>query len=390
MGKPAFFLLAFLCAFASGLVGCGKKALIPLPSSSTPEFIDDLQYANLDRAIEQSLIYLRKRPETSRVAIYGQTYPRNHFIRSLEFFRNLLSKNPSPDLLSEQVSTYFDIFQAAGTEGYNPQRTMLVTGYYQPLFAGSLEQVEPYIHPVYGIPGSLVLRHSPGPGMREIGRLDGAHFRKYWTRGEIESLGIARGSELVYLKDPVDAFLLHIQGSGLIQLPDGTVRGIHYAMKNGRQYRSIGKYMVETGRLGLEEAGIDTIRRYLNAHPEERETILQHNDSFIFFEWTTGHGAIGNLGRELTAERSIAVDQSLFPAGALSFLRSRKPVIKEGRIINWIPFNRFVLVQDTGSAIRGSGRVDLFCGTGEQAGLVAGRMKEAGALYFLLLKKQFL
>ena len=148
--------------------------------------------------------------------------------------------------------------------------------------------------------------------------------------------------------------------------------------------------MVETGKMQLEEAGIDTIRSYLTTHPEELQEILHHNESYIFFEWTTTQGAIGNLGRELTAKRSIAVDQHCFPPGALSFLASRKPVLNDGRISNWVPFGRFVLVQDTGSAIRGPGRVDLFWGTGEEAGLAAGRMKETGALYFLLLKKEFL
>ncbi len=389
MGK-VFFFLTLCCVIILIFVGCGKRPLLPLAATKYPVFADDLEYADLDRAIEESLIYLRKRPRSSRITIAGLSYPIDHLTRSLLFFRNLVAEHPSAELLNRQINAYFDIYQASGTDGYNPQRKMLVTSYYQPLFEGSLIAEGPYRYPIYGIPDTLVLRHDAESGKKQIGRLEGSRFLNYWSRGEIEDDGRAAGNELVYLKDPLDAFLLHVQGSGLIKLPDGSIRGIHYAMKNGRRYKSIGKYMVQTGRMTLAEASIDSIRSYLAAHPDEIRVILHQNDSFIFFEWTTTHGAIGSLGRELTAGRSIAMDQGRFPAGALSFLSSRKPVLGNGRIINWTPFSRFVLVQDTGSAIRGSGRVDLFWGTGKDAGLAAGRMKEDGTLYFLLLKQQFL
>lgn len=377
------------CALFLSFSGCGKKVLLPLSTNQYPLFRDAHAYTGLDRAMEQSLIYLRKRPPSTSFTIGNHNYSINHLIRSIEFFRILIEKHPSPTLLNRQISTYFDIFQASGTEGYNPKHKMLVTGYYQPLFEGSPVRKVPFLHPLYGIPSDLVLRRNSKSGAKQIGRLEGSHFLQYWTRKEIETHQSASSNELVYLRDPIDAFLLHVQGSGLIRMTDGTIRGIHYAMKNGRPYKSIGKFMVETGRINLEEASIATIRKYLVAHPEEIKEILHHNESFIFFEWTATHGAIGNLGRELTAGRSIAVDQHCFPAGSLAFLRSRKPV-QNGAIINWVPLERFVLVQDTGSAIRGPGRIDLFWGSGQKAGLAAGRMKEDGTLYFLLLKKQFL
>ena len=145
--------------------------------------------------------------------------------------------------------------------------------------------------------------------------------------------------------------------------------------------------MVQTGRISLEEASMSTIRNYIDNHPAERQKILFTNRSYIFFNWSDGYGATGNIGLELTPGRSIAVDQSCFPAGGLAFLKSRQPVIRSGKIVAWNPVHRFVLIQDTGSAIRGAGRVDLFQGTGNQAGLVAGEMKEKGTLYFLLLRQ---
>lgn len=390
MRKSTLIYLTLFALFTLSFAGCGKNSLFPPAATQYPSFSDDLEYNDLDQAIEQSLIYLSKRPESTRFTIADQSYPIGHLIHSLTFFRSLIAGHPSANLLKLKIETYFDIFQAAGTDGYNPQRNMLVTGYYQPVFDGSLKRRAPYIYPIYAIPDTLALRRDSESGTYRIGRLDGGNFRSYWTRGEIETRGHAGGNELVYLKNPLDAFLLHIQGSGLIRPPDGSIKGIHYALKNGRQYKSIGKYMVETGRIELREASIDTIRKYITANPEEQQEILHYNESYIFFEWTTTHGAIGSLGRELTAGRSIAVDQKRFPAGALGFLRSRKPILEGERIINWTSFERFVLVQDTGSAIRGSGRVDLFWGSGEDAGLAAGTMKEDGALYFLLLKQHFL
>ncbi len=124
----------------------------------------------------------------------------------------------------------------------------------------------------------------------------------------------------------------------------------------------------------------------MTSHPDELQEILHHNPSFIFFDWTETHGAIGNLGKELTAGRSVAVDQNCFPAGSLGFLYTRKPVIQPNREVRWKPHRGFVVVQDTGSAIRGPGRIDLFWGTGPDAGQQAGLMKERGNLYFLILK----
>jgi len=263
---------------------------------------------------------------------------------------------------------------------------MLITGYYQPVFQGRLEQKAPYLYPLYAPPDDLIIKPATGSKKKQIGRIEGNRFTRYWTREEIDSLNKADGSELAWLKDPLDVFFLQIQGSGLIRLEDGTLRSIHYATGNGHPYRSIGRYMVQTGLMRLEDASVETIRNYIRAHPDELNRILFTNPSYIFFQWSPIHGAVGNLNLELTPGRSIAVDQHCFPAGCLAFLKTRQPVIKGRKIIGWKPVHRFVLVQDTGSAIQGPGRVDLFQGTGEQAGLIAGSMQETGSLYFLLLR----
>ncbi|MEA2114002.1 MAG: MltA domain-containing protein [Thermodesulfobacteriota bacterium] len=367
------------------LPGCAVSPLIPVSSRSIPPFLDDLGRQGLNQAVQHSLDYLRSRPaDATVVTIADQEIPVSRLAQSLVAFQDLLAAKLSDQELQEKISQQFDVFQAAGTKGFNPGRKMLVTGYYQPVLDGSLRKKTPYLYPLYTIPPDLVIKPSKNSTRKRIGRMEGENFTSYWTREDIETLGKAAGSELAWLKDPLDVFFLQVQGSGLIRLRDGSLRGIHYAAKNGHPYRSIGKFMVQTGRISLEKASMETIRTYINTHPQERQEILYTNPSYIFFNWTRTHGAIGNLDRELTPGRSIAADQSCFPAGGLAFLKTRQPVIRSGKIVDWKPVHRFVLVQDTGSAIRGPGRVDLFEGAGDQAGRVAGSMKETGTLYFLL------
>ena len=386
---PAACVLRWFLPFL--LAGClllttGEAA--QLSASQNQRAGDDLHFQGLVEAIDQSLRYLNQRPDKTKFNLLGKKIAKKHLIRSLLFFRNLIRSNPSQELLALEIKTYFDLYQGAAPEEKSRQNNVLVTGYYQPVFAGSLVKNAPYLYPLYTIPNDIVRRKNRDNTM-ETGRLQEGKFLPYWTRKEIEQQGHGKGFELVYLKDLFDAFLLHIQGSGLIRLPDGRLRSVHYAMKNGRDYRSIGRFMIKTGRIKRENMGLAAIRQYLSSHPDEVQEILHHNPSFIFFRWSENHRAIGNLGRPLTAHRSIAVDQRCYPAAGLALLRSSKPVLNN-KTIHFIPFNRFVLAQDTGSAIRGPDRVDLFWGTGPDAGRAAGSMKEKGELYFLLLKKEFL
>lgn len=366
------------------LGGCSRKPLVPVCIESAPLFTDDLDLNSLKLAVQTSIDYLKTQPPEKIILIANHSFPLSRLTYSLEYFLGILATNPAPEELDRLVKQRYDIFQATGTRGFNPGRRMLITGYFQPVFEGSMTRQGSFLYPLYAVPGDLI--HT----QKTYSRREQDKLVPYWTRKEIETENRAAGHELAWLQNPFDAFVLHVQGSGLIHLQDGTVRGVHYAAKNGRPYRSIGKYMVETGRISLEEASLATIRDYIESHPEERDEILYQNPSFIFFDWTKTHGAMGNLGRELTAGRSIAVDQDCFPAGGLAFLLSRKPSEITDQQVTWNPMNRFVLVQDTGSAIRGPGRVDLFWGTGSDAGSAAGRMKEKGTLYFLIIKDEFL
>jgi membrane-bound lytic murein transglycosylase A len=193
---------------------------------------------------------------------------------------------------------------------------------------------------------------------------------------------------LVWLKDPVKAFFLHVQGSGAIHLPDGRLLRVGYAGKNGRPYRSIGQYLIEKGEIAPEAMSLQAIEAYLEEHPERIEEVLWHNESYIFFR-KIDKGPVGSISVVLTAGRSIATDPAFYPRGGLAFLKTQQPVLDDsGEVTGWKPLNRWVLNQDTGGAIKGYGRVDLFAGSGKEAEWVAGRLKHSGMLYFLV-KKEF-
>lgn len=351
-------------------------------ASSAPVFTDDLDYRDLDRALDISLAHLRNLPASTRYTVAGESITVDRLIDTAMSFQQLIAQKPSAEQLNLLIRQQYTILRIDG----GTSRHLLVTGYYHPYFQGSLQRRAPYLYPLYGVPESLVIRPADGTGMN-IGRLENGRFHPFWTREEIERGNLLRGSELVWLKDPFDAFVLHVQGSGVIVLPDGSLRRVQYARSNGRPYRSIGKHLVDIGRMQLADVTMDSIRHYLEQHPEEREQILHWNESFIFFHWAEAGPVIGSLGRELTAGRSIAADHRHYPPGSLVFLSSRQPLVINDKDDGWQPLQRFVTVQDTGSALTGPARVDLFWGAGDQAGRAAGRMKEDGAAYLLLRKE---
>ncbi len=368
--------------------GCGQRpALLPVSGERTPFFYDDSSRESLLLAIDQHLSYLQSRPHASKSAIGEKIYSSEELIESLTTFSDIFSSTVHPLKLDKRIREQFTIFQASGRDS-SSREEMLVTGYYEPLLEGSLEQHGPFIHPLYAQPDSLIVHQTPHSRTREKGRLNKqGNFLPYWTRAEIESQDIAKGFELVYLKDPFDAFILHIQGSGKIKLRDGSLRSIHYATDNGRKYNSIGKLLVDEGRMALAKVTVPTIKQYLMEHPQELQRILHHNEKFIFFRWENDSGPFGSLGRPLTAGRSIAIDTSVLPMTGIGYLISHKPVVNaEGSVIGWKLLQRFVLPQDTGSAIKGPGRVDVFFGNGVHAKTAAGTMKEKGKLYFLIKK----
>lgn len=261
----------------------------------------------------------------------------------------------------------------------------LFTGYYEPLLYGSLEKSERYNVPLYKKPDDLVevnlgafrptLKGQNIAGRVENGRLVPYHDRAAIGRGALAE----KGEVLLWVDDPVGAFFLHIQGSGRVRFEDGSEMRVGYAGQNGHVYYAIGKYLVENGTLPKEKVTMPAIRDYLAAHPDEAETVMNKNASYIFFrELENADGPLGAEGVALTETRSLAVDRRIYPYGMPVWLDLDGVFEPENRI------RRLVVAQDTGGAIRGAVRGDVFWGYGAEAEKNAGHMKSRGRYWVLL------
>lgn len=335
-------------------------------SAGAPVFKDDLDRDSLRRAIHRSLEFVAKIPPDQPVGELPRRLTAREVGESLVDFLNLMELWDQPEALAREIRARFELYDAGGNR---EEDSVLFTGYYQPVIDGSLTETPEYRFPVYRRPDDLTLR--------------------YFSRHEIDGLGRLRGKgfEIAWVRDPVDLFFLHLQGSGILRLEDGRPLYLNYAASNGRPYTSIGRLLIESGKIPEEEISMQRLRRYLAERPEEREALFIRNERYVFFRFLA-LGPVGSLEVPLTAGRSVATDERLFPKGALAFIVSRGPVLdSEGNVVGWGPISRFVLNQDTGSAIRGLRRVDLYFGSGYRAGLAAGVMKSSGKIYFLIKKK---
>jgi membrane-bound lytic murein transglycosylase A len=353
---------------------------------------DDLDRASLEQAVHESLRYYERLPAETKFRFGPDTVTVDRMKRSLEAFLSLLAERNSWEELAQGVRKRFVVYQAAGR---GPEHRVLFTGYYEPVIQGSLTPDEHYRFPVYGVPGDMLFIdlekfRSQYPGARLVGRIEGNQVVPYYSREEIDGEGAlaGKGLELAWVADPVALSFMQIQGSGRIRLLDGESIHLSYAASNGRPYRSIGGVLVERGFVPREEMSMQAIRRYLTDHPEETPEILDLNPSYVFFRKVTD-GPLGSLSVPVTPGRSIATDLTLFPRGALAFIECQKPIFaKDGVITGWQPFARYAVNQDTGGAIRGPARVDLFWGSGPLEQIAAGHLRHEGSLFFLLLREE--
>ena len=385
MHRFKFVHLLFFLTFPVLLQGCYLPSFLPVAPNRAPKIYDDGELAILREALHNNLIKLKTRDPSATVCFGAEKLPVKHLVASLKHLLFIISDNPDPVTLDARIQASFDLYRSTGFNYFTRDGAILITGYYQPVFSGSTIRREDYQYPLYKPPPKSLI----SPPLAEINtEEDGTEVD--WSRRAIETGELCRGYELVWLRDPMDVYLLHVQGSGLIRLGDGSLRGVGYAGTNGLPYRSIGFHLVATDRLSSKEVSLASIRKYINAHPRERDDIFFHNESYIFFRWREGKAARGSLGVELTPNRSIAVDNRVMPVGGIFYLRTTRPMLEKGVVRGRRSFSRLVVGQDTGSAIKGAGRVDLFCGTGDEAGEQAGNLKEEGLLYCLLLKQRLL
>jgi len=360
-----------------------EEALVPV--SRSLELRDDGEPAALRAAIAESVLWLRTRPKDHRF-IYGQREVSAAALRSaLERLHARIRDGMTPEELSARVLEDFEPLEAAGGE----DGQVLFTGYYEPTIDASLTRTDEYTVPIHGLPADLI--EVPLEAFAErfaservFGRLDGKKVVPYWTRNEIRGGRLeGRGLELAWAKDPVALFFTEVQGSGTLRLPDGSQRRIGYAASNGRPYRSIGSLLIQEGAIPREAMSMQALRSWLAANPAQCGRVLGFNDSYVFFRFLAG-ASEGSLGRPVTPGRSIATDARLFPKGGLAFIQTEHPVKMADGTVQWRPLTRFMLNQDTGGAIRGAGRVDVYWGAGPEAELAAGMMKQKGRLFFLV------
>ncbi len=366
------------------------SALERIPRSKYPRFSDDMGYDGLRHGITQSLTYLKRLPPERDFWFGPDKYPCRHIQKSLSFFLSIIENNPAPDALNQMIHSYFIAYKSKGREGPG---NVLFTGYYEPVLAGSLQRSSTYPYPIFARPDDLVvidltLFGLDIPGTNKIvGRFTNEQsVVPYYERREIISNQLnGRAAVVAWVQDPIDLFFLQIQGSGKVYLDSGETVQVTYAAANGRPYRSIGALLIEEGEIAREDMSMQRIREYLTLHPQEVDRILNYNPSYVFFR-VVEEGPIGCLNVKVTPGRTLALQNRIFPAGGLAFITTTKPVIDgEGRISSWREFSRFVLNQDTGGAIRGPGRADLFWGGGPYAEVAAGHMQQEGDLYFLVL-----
>ncbi len=239
---------------------------------------------------------------------------------------------------------------------------MLFTGYFEPELTGALKKDAAYRYPIYALPDDIV------PG------------KPYHTRRQIDEdrLLAGRGLELAWLADPLDVFFLQVQGSGRIRLPDGSMKRVGFAGKNGHPYSSIGKALVDRGVFEPHQVSAAVIRNWVGENHDEGRALLWENESYVFFreinEVPADQGPLGAMNRSITADRSIAVDPAFVTLGAPVWIE------KAGDL----PMNRLMIAQDTGSAIKGAQRADIFFGTGDAAGQKAGNTKAGGRMVVLM------
>ncbi len=368
-----------------------EKRVPPLQKSDKKpsEIVKYTPTESFYQALERSIGYYEKMSKKeANFNFYDQNYTAKEMAGSLKIFKEI-SKLPKEEFL-KKLDEEFLVY-----ESKNDKNSSLITGYYAPVLKGSFTKSQKYNAPLYPLPKDLItadLKQFPvANSVRDIaGKVEDRRLVPYYTREEIEK-GALKERPLLYLDNKVEAFLLEVQGSGIIEI-DGKKHYIGYAGKNGHPYTSIGKIVYEEKLLEPSKINMQTIKEFLDSNETMRDYVLNKNKSFVFFKINKEPGIFGNIGVALTAKESVAMDSELLPRGALCYVKTEVPKKLNGLAVvpktEREPFEKFFMVQDTGGAIRGGGRVDIYFGEGEEALFYAGQTASKGEVYLLVVKKE--
>lgn len=403
----SFSLRAFFYPFiiAAIFAGCAVKqpetkkpaaeaeAVPPLTKSSQApsSIVANMPTKAFFGALNNSITYYERfLGKEANFTYCDQNYTAEEMIDSLKLFEKL-SKLPKEQFF-KKLDDDFDLY-----ESKNDKNSALITGYYAPVLNGSFEKTEKFNAPIYPLPSDIITadlrKFKVAHSIRDIvGRIEGKELVPYYTREEIEN-GALKEKPLLYLESKVDAFLLGVQGSGIVDI-DGKKYYIGYAGKNGRPYTSIGKIVYKEKLIDPSKINMQTIKAYLENNKTMCDHVLLQNKSFVFFKINKKEGVFGNIAVPLTAKESVAMDSKLIPKGGIAYIKTEIPKKLNGLAVvprtAREPFEKFFMVQDTGGAIRGGGRVDIYFGEGPEALFYAGQTASKGIVYLLVAKKKAL
>lgn len=376
--KALIILLSFifLPACAQRLL-VGQSSYPELKLTKSVEFHDTLDKEALKQACQRQLDVLDGLLSKNNIPADKRAY----YEEMAEITRTLLSGVDSADF-ERFISENFEFYRAGGPD------SVLFTGYYTPLLLGSRTKDERYQYPVYGVPDDLIYVDLErfGKSGKIKGAVKGRGLVPYYKREEIEKMEGFNQTPLLYVDDKIALFFLHIQGSGIVKLGDGGIIRLNYADSNGQPYKSIGTQLIMDNEIPPEHVSMETIRDYFLKRPEKIDSYFNQNPSYVFFR-EEKDGPYGSTGAVVTAFRSIATDANYFPKHGLAYIVTDIPDSRDenGNIRSRL-FSALVFDHDSGGGIKGSGRVDIYFGEGEEAAFHAGFMKYSGIIYYLKRK----
>ncbi len=352
--------------------------------------VDDMSLKSLITAIDNQLAVFDYADLNEEVHLGHLIVTQEELRETLIEFRQLIQENLPEIELHRRIKDKFYVLPVGKGQD---QKRVLFTGYYTPIIPASRERTDKYIFPIYRKPQNYPLTrlvyNEPNSNNRDNAyHLVSTEEKVFYTRRQIDGDAVLQNQnlELAWLKDDLDRYFLHIQGSGYLAYPDGSTQGVQYSGSNEFPYHSIAKEMINDGVISIGQGSMQGVKHYFHKHPEDIQKYLFQNDRYIFFHPIEGMPRGSGEGK-LVGGRSIATDKRIYPAGGLAYIQTRKPILNtEGKIVGWKKFSRFVVDQDTGSAIKGPGRVDLYFGVGDHAGAAAGHYYQKGKLFYLLKK----
>lgn len=355
-----------------------EKALVKITNPrEIPDFTNAFKNPFLlEEAVNNSLDYMSKPSSETFFPICGISH--EQVKKSLKSFKEILNSKMTPEQKNQLVRDRFDVYTSIGCDN---RGTVLFTGYYTPIFNGSLKKSERFKYPLYKQPSDLV-KDDKGNILGRRAK-DGT-LSKYPSRAELQRSNILDGNELLWLEDPFEVYIAHVQGSAKIRLPDNKLITVGYAATNGHEYKSISNNLANRGMIPIEKMSLSAMIKFFKANPNQVEKYTNSNPRFVFFR-ITKTDPTGSLNEPVIPMRSIATDKTIFPRASICFIDTKVPR-KIGSMIDILPYQGFVLDQDTGGAIRAAGRCDIYVGQGDDAGIIAGKTYQEGRLYYLIAK----